>query len=163
MEKERKLTPLEWAVYNTIKETTVNENRTISQKELVEKVNEQFGCAILKYTQKCTNCKNDSKGDHCYALIDLVRAINESEEVEKIIVVKAYSYKLGTIEECEEYYNIAMKRAYHFLKKASTISRKMKRDGQGKLISCQGKEITIDSKAREFVEAYIDGKEKNVQ
>lgn len=80
------MTKIEWAVYNAIKE-----KGELSQKELCEAVNEGLGYEALRYSATATNCKNDEKGDHCKRLLNIVKAINESPEVEKIIVIKGVS------------------------------------------------------------------------
>lgn len=147
-----KLNKVDWAVYNAIKEGGV-----ITQKELCEAVNARLGHKALTYNAKATNCKNDQKGDHCKWLLPIVQKINASPEVEKIIVIKNYCYFLGSEEQCMAYYRQLTERAIAMFKRANAVWRKIKKDGQGKLISCHGEEITEDSKARRFTEAYPNG------
>lgn len=145
------MTSLEWAIYNAIKE-----KGTLTQKGLASLVNERLGYKALIYTEKATNCKNDEKGDHCKQLQNIITSINASPEVEKMIVVKNYTYKLGTEEECLDYALKLKAKAMRLLKRYSDIMTKCGKNDQGKLVSCQGKEITETSEARKFVEAFID-------
>lgn len=147
-----KLNRVDWAVYNAIKEGGV-----LTQKKLCQVVNETLGYKALNYLDKATNCKNDRKGDHCKNLLYIVRKINKSPEVEKIIVIKNYCYFLGSEEQCMAYYRQLTERAITMFKKANAVWRKIKKDGQGKLVSCHGDEITEKSEARRFVEAYPNG------
>lgn len=147
-----KLNRLDWAVYGAIKECGV-----LTQKELCQAVNEALGYKALNYLDKATNCKNDQKGDHCKNLLYIVRKINESPEVEKIIVIKNYCYFLGNEEQCIKYHDQLMKRGLEMIKKANCVLAKMNKDRQGKLISCHGDEITEKSNARRFTEAYPNG------
>lgn len=147
-----KLTSLEWAVYGAIKEGGM-----ITQKELCEAVNARLGRSALEYKDKATNCKDDSKGDHCKKLLYIVQKINESPEVEKIIVIKNYTYFLGNEEQCKAYHDQLLRRAIAMIKKANAVLAKTKKDGQGKLVSCHGDEIADGSNARRFTEAYPNG------
>lgn len=147
-----KLNSLEWAVYEAIKE-----GGTITQKDLCEAVNARLGRVALKYKEKATNCKDDSKGDHCKQLLYIVQRINESPEVEKIICIKKYTYFLGNEEQCKAYHDQLLRRAVAMIKKANAVLAKAKKNNQGKLVSCHGDEITEESKARRFTEAYPNG------
>lgn len=141
-----KLTPLHWSIYNAIKD-----GGTLTQRELCSKVQG------LTYNEKATNCKNDEKGDHCKPLLNYVRDINKSPEVEKIIIIKDYTYKLGNEDECMLYYTTLMQRAVNMLEKANAVKRKMMANGMGKLLSCQNVQIDENSTARRFTEAYPNG------
>lgn len=147
------MTSLEWAIYNTIKE-----KGTLTQKGLASLVNERLGYKALNYNDKATNCKNDEKGDHCKQLQNLVTSINASPDIEKMIVVKNYTYKLGTEEECLEYALKLKEKAMRLLKRYGDIMIKYGKNDQGKLVSCQGKQIDGTSTARPFVEAFVTEK-----
>ena len=142
----KKLTPTHWDIYNAVKE-----GGKLTQRELCSLVQG------LTFVEKATNCKNDAKGDHCKPLLRYIKEINESPEVEKIVVIENYTYRLGNEEDCIKYYQNLMLRAVTMLNKAQAVKRKMLANGYGKLISCQGKEITEGSGARPFVEAYPNG------
>lgn len=87
-----------------------------------------------------------------------INALKKSPELEKAIVFKHYNYELGSKDKIEKQRDEYKERAIKLLVRASILDKKIKADGQGKLISCQGKEITDDSQARRFVDSFIDGK-----
>lgn len=146
--KTTKLTPRQWATYNLIKEAS-SKGVSVSIEEIVANYHESAhkgGYAI-----------STSVGSHdiCGNVWRDVVAINASAEVEKIIIIDNFTYRLATEEEAEEYYADLRTKALRALQRASAIKHKIRKDGQGKLISCQGKAIDDDSTAREFVEAFL--------
>ena len=95
-------------------------------------------------------------GDHCREIWDDVQAINESPEVDKIIVVRKYDYKLGTEEECERYFNWLRSKGLKLMQRAYAVLNKCSKDGQGKLLSNQLKEIEGNDGAKPFTESFFD-------
>lgn len=151
------LTPRQWNLYRHIKFCTevgrfnpkTNSNDHFATQE---SITISWNKAIHEdgyYYQKDTK-----HGDHCRQIWDDVQAVNESPEVEKIIVVDDYTYRLGTEEECEKYFLWLKRKAVVLLKRAYVVFGKMSKDGQGKLVSDQDKWIGDDSAARSFVEAF---------
>ena len=122
-----KMTPRAWAVYRALR---LADGKPLTQFEIAV-------YAGLKYNEKATNCKDDAKGDHCKALSKIVAEINASPEVEKIVVVDKYTYRLADREEAEEAAAKYQERGLRLLAKAAAIRRKAAADGQGKVISCQ--------------------------
>lgn len=144
----KKMTKTHWAIYNALKEGAM------TQKELCSRVNSILGEKALRFNERATNCKNDERGDHCKPLLKYVREINESPEVDRIIITKKYVYKLGDEVECINYHRYLQEKAFKMYKRASAIWMKIKKNGQGKLVSNQGKEIDEKSKAKRFVDTY---------
>ncbi len=83
--------------------------------------------------------------------------INNSSEVDKLILIKDNRFKIATYEEAremeQELYNQAMK----LLARMGVIGRKINKDGQGKLLSNQIRPIDSESQARPYVETFIRG------
>lgn len=138
------MTDRQWKIYNAIKEAG---EEGIGQKALCQ-------ASGLTYAPSATNCKNDDRGDHCKQLAKEIDAINASPEVEKTIVTNHYRYKLGSEEECLAYCSKLRERAIRILRREGQIMSKIRKNGQGKLVSCQGRQIDGKSKARGFVEAF---------
>ena len=146
--KAKKLTPRQWATYNLIKEAS-SKGEKVSIEEIVANYHEsahEGGYAISTSVGSHDICGN--------VWCDVV-AINASSEVEKIIIIDNFTYRLATEEEAEEYYSNLKAKALRAFQRASAIKRKIRKDGQGKLISCQGKAIDDESTARQFVEAFL--------
>ena len=147
----KRLNPRQWATYRFI-------------KDLSEMGKEATQFAIYLNYQKNLHDDgyvwkdNPKHGDHCRSIISDVNAINASPEVEKIIVVKDYTYKLGNDEDCADYFKYLKGKAMRLFKRAYLILGKMSADGQGKLISDQDKMIGDNSAARPFVEAFMEKK-----
>lgn len=133
-----------WELYNFIKDRTMHKVATS-----VEDV-----CTWLPeyYTNNAKEC-NYSNCPTLYKDIDL---INESVEIEKIIIKDNNNFYLGTEEQCKEYALKLRIKALKQLKKYWNIYRKMENNGKGKFISCKGDPITEESKARTFVQTFAD-------
>ena len=146
--KTAKLTPRQWATYNLIKEAS-SKGVSVSIEEIVANYHES--------AHKGGYSLSTSVGSHdiCGNVWRDVVAINASAEVEKIIIIDNFTYRLATEEEAEEYYADLRTKALRALQRASAIKRKIRKDGQGKLISCKGEAIAENSKARPFVEAFL--------
>lgn len=148
--KPERLTPRQWATYNLIKEAS-SRGEKVSIEEIVANYHES--------AHKGGYSLSTGVGSHdiCCGVWQDVTKINASTEVEKIIIVDNFTYRLATEEEALEYYSEMRAKALRALVRANAIKRKIKADGQGKLISCQGVAIDGDSKARPFVESFVEG------
>ena len=92
---------------------------------------------------------------YCRDLTFAIDLINESPEVDKIIVYKNGRYKLATEEEAKEYaekLNVKWKKQ---VIREQKIMVKILRDQQGKLLSNQNKPIEDNSRTKEFHETYV--------
>lgn len=152
------LNPRQWATYRLIREKSLA-GSFCTQKDICLNF-PRFGEDGREIDEDGYNyVENPSHGDHCRTILDDVYAINESYEIEKIVVVKDMTYRLGTEEECADYYWRLVIPAGKKEHRAKLIKDKMEQDGQGQLLSRSLREIykTADKKTREYIEAYIDG------
>lgn len=145
------LTPRQWAAYRMIKEKSL-QGSFCTQRDLCD------GYSANDRKDGYVYVENPKHGDHCRAILNDVYAINESYEIEKIVVVKDMTYRLGTEEECADYYWRLVIPAGKKERRAKAIKDKMGRDGQGQLLSRRLKEIYdgSDPKTKRFIEAFID-------
>lgn len=153
MSSPSKMTPRQWWLYRYLLERAGEDPAAwVSQREVCEALaadpsykGEGYAWAADPHTH-----------DRCVGIWRDVTAINASPEVDKPILVKSHSYKLPTsLEEAEDgYLEAARMRAVRAFKRYLAAYRKCAADGQGKLISNQGKEIAADSAAKRFVEAF---------
>lgn len=152
--KPEKLTPRQWATYNLIKDAS-SRGEKVSIEEIVANYHES--------AHKGGYSLSTGVGSHdiCGGVWQDVTKINASTEVEKIIIIDNFTYRLATEEEAQEYYAEMRDKALRALVRANAIKRKIKADGQGKLISYQGVAIDEDSKARPFVESFVEGDRGN--
>lgn len=142
--KQKKLTSEEWELYRIIRENSEFRGKKTTQKELCEKLG-------LKYN-------SDPKAhDPCPKIWTMISHINLSFEIEKIIITHEFTYWLGGELETQVFLDKLWQDIEPRLVRYWTYMRKIKRNGQGKLLSFQLKPIDEDSNAREFVEAFIQG------
>lgn len=154
MVKEEKLTPEMWQFYKIIKiYTELNQPRkginihdlalnlgyTPISKEIIELITKRYLANTYLYR-------------HFY---DLKEAINNSSEVDKIIVMDEDTYRLATEEEAMAYYKKLYDRGIDYLNRASFIKKKINLDNQGKLLNNQYNELTPENK--QFHETYAKG------
>lgn len=134
----KKLTTLDWEVYNAIKASS-EYGYPISQKDLCEAVG-------LDY-------RPDSRKNGNRALWDIVEKINSSTEVDKAIYAENYTYVLAD----EAQYNAMLEREKASLAKHgrryAALAVKKSLNNQGKVLSNQLKPISGD--AKEFHETYF--------
>ena len=140
--EDKKLSPKDWELYRLIYHNSLYEHRHTTQREICDKI-EGF------------NWNDDiTVHDHCSAIWTSIKNNNESYEHEKIIISDNFEYWIGNQEEermfLDKLWNDLQPRLSRYWKYMS----KIKRDGQGKLLSCQGNQIN-EGQAREFVESYI--------
>lgn len=139
------LTPKEWALYRILKENTAN-NKPLSIKEI---------CDLLPDYFKLGKSNGGDKNTNCSAIYKAIDTINNSTEVEKIIIVDNNRIYLGNEQQTKEYASKLKVRALKQFKKYWNVVNKSQVDGQGKLVSCQNNVIDKASRARDFVESFV--------
>lgn len=144
MNESHSLTPKLWQLYNFIKARTLAGEKT-SVKDICEEMPEDY-----YLNEKESNFSNCPK---LYKDIDI---LNESTEIEKIIVKDNNNFHLATEEEANEYSAKLKLRALKLLKKHWIVENKISVDGQGKIILAQDMPIDEKSKARAFVESFVE-------
>lgn len=143
-EKEIKLNTRQWKFYNYLKEQAFEDgDRWVGKREI--------SVAITDYEYN----NSPYAHDECSTMNGDRLAINNSQEVDKLILVDNNCFKIAKLDEAIEMRNDYYNQAMRLLGKMSTIANKIDRDGQGKLISNQNKPIDETSKAREFYETFI--------
>lgn len=135
-----------WRLYDLIKYNSVVENRKTTQKEICDKLNE---LGFVWNDEITTH-------DHCPKVWTVVNQINNSWEVDKVIISKNFEYWLGNEEETQNFLDSLWQQLSPRLCRYWNFKQKLSRNGQGKLISNQGEVITDTSKARRFVESYLE-------
>lgn len=148
---EKKLNSKQWRLYNFIKFIT-EQGRWTDKKEICTELNDLYSLQTTK--------NETSEINNCPAIYQDIKAINNSNEIEKIVVVDKNKIYLGSEEHCKDYAEKLKIKALKLLKRSWALTHKINSDGQGKIISCQGNVITEESKARDFVEAFV--KEINI-
>lgn len=147
MENSNKLTPRQWATYNLIKEAS-SRGESVPIEEIVANYPESA------HEGGYSLSRGAGSHDICKGVWTDITALNASTEIEKIIIIDNFTYRLATEAEAEAYYERLQNKAIRALVRAYAIKTKMRKDGQGKLVSCQGKAIDCESTARRFVEAF---------
>lgn len=140
---QRLLTPQEWELYRLIKYNSEILDRRTSQKEIADKLG-------LKWND------DPSCHDHCPKVWTLIKNLNESDEIEKVIISFNFTYWLGGKEETKVFLDKLWSDLAPRLTRYWKYLKKTRNNGQGKLISCQNQPIDSDSQAREWVERYIN-------
>ena len=153
--KKKKLTPRQWWLHDYILAmNTKYPKRWLTQTEIVDALN----CDLsYPHDDRYQLSPNPMAHDKCISIWQDVAAINRSMEVDKIILINVNSYKMPTSkEEADTYFlNGRKKAALRILKRYWIAMEKIDRDGQGKLLSDQEREITKQSRAKEFYESFI--------
>lgn len=139
MNKEKKLTPRQWSLYNLLR---ANADQFYTKKEICE--------IIPAFTYK------QEKWDKCVDIWNDMNEINKSLEVDGIIVMKNQLFKFGTKEEVKEFRNSKIRKLKKLVSQIEMFDIKTNRDNQGKLISNQNKPIDEESKAKRFYETYFN-------
>jgi|GEM_PF-4760711 len=159
-EQPSDLNPRQWATYRLVRSRSLL-GGFCTQREIVDNYpkfsKDSKGNVVVVHEDGYCWVENSSHGDHCRTIISDVYAINESYEIMKILVAIDYQYRLGTEEECADYYwrmKISGNMKEH---RAAVIKSKMKSDGQGQLLSRRLKAIydSSDKKTKRFIETYI--------
>ena len=133
-----KLNTRQWNLYKLLKS---NPDKWFTQKEissLVEGYN-----YVERNNDKCSAIREDKK------------AINASEEVDKLIVMKNYQFKIATEEEAVAEISMHIKRLKRQKEEIDNMGKKISRDGQGKILSNRLVAIDDSSSAREYYGTFI--------
>jgi len=133
-----------WEVYNFIKDRSLRNIPTTVRD------------VCIWFSEYYTLNAKECNYSNCPALYKDIDEINASYEIEKIIIKDNNNFHLGTEEQCIAYAEKLRSQALKQLKKYWKIERKIQHNGYGKIISTKGDPITEDSKARTFVESFID-------
>ena len=151
-----KLTPRQWWLYNFVKKAaSLERGKWLTQDDIVNGI----WCDLTYcHDDKYQLNENPHSHDRCEKIWLDVEAINKSPEVDKIILVNDHSYKMAVdYEEADKFYlEQIRKRAIASLVRYSNAKRKCKADGRGKLLSLDLKPIDEESKAKAFIEAFVD-------
>lgn len=142
VERVSNLTPRQWALYRLIYTNSLVLNKKTTQREIYE--------SIRGYEW------NDSETahDHCPAIWSDIAANNLSFSHDKIIISRNFEYWIGNEEETKEFIDDLWGQLAPRLMRYWFYKEKIKRNGQGKLLSNDLQPITDISKAREFVESF---------
>ena len=143
MEK-KKLTPRQWALYRLVKANT-DAGRKTTQAEICESI-EGYHYVETGH-DRCRTVWEDING---------VNGLNFSPEVEKTIISDDFSYWIGNEEECQDYLNKLWNGIAPRLRRYRDLLERVSKDGQGKLIGCDGGAIGEGSNARRFIEAFME-------
>jgi len=140
--KQVLLTPEEWELYRIIRENSLLDKKT-TQKEICEKLG-------LTYN-------TDPKAhDPCPKIWTMITHLNLSSEIEKIIITHEFTYWLGGELETKVFLDKLWSDLEPRLFRYWAYLRKIRKNGQGKLLSAQLQPIDEDSQAREFVESFLE-------
>lgn len=140
--KQVLLNPEEWALYRLIKYNSEVLDRRTTQKEICDKLG-------FKYN-------DDPKAhDPCPKIWTMISHLNLSNEIEKVIISFNFEYWIGNAEETKVFLDKLWQDIEPRLFRYWTYLRKVKKNGQGKLLSAQLKPIDEESQAREFVESFL--------
>lgn len=142
--KSHTLTPRQWGLYRLIRENSIENHRKTTLKEICESF-------PLEYTYS-----DDSKShDPCPSVWSDINAINNSYEIDKIIILKNFEYWIGSEEETVNYIkdywdnNVAPRLARYW-----NIYHKSLRNGEGKILDNYGNVIDEKSHAKQFREVF---------
>ena len=139
----KKLTSRQWDLYDLIRANSMLGRRT-TQLEICQK--------ISGYEYK------DRKGttDKCSAIWTDINIINLSTQTEKLILTERYTYWIGDAKETTEYLDGYWESLVPSLTRYWKMLKKIKNNGQYKLLSTRGDVIDPSSKARAFVESFLE-------
>ena len=140
--QEKPLSPKDWELYRLVYHNSIVEGRKTTQREICDKISE------FKWND------DPFAHDKCSAISGSVHRNNLSGEHEKIIIYVDNECWIGNQEETQEFLDKLWSDLFPRLNRFWKYTKKLKENGQGKLISCQGEPIDESSQAREFVESY---------
>ena len=134
------MTERQLATYSLIKKNSL-EGKITSQRQLYENY------PISEHKDGYVWNDSPNTHDNCSRIWSDIVAINFSEEVDQIIVVKNFTYKIAKDkQEAEQFANYYLRGGLKKLKRYWQIVKKIKLDGQGALFP--------DIR---FIEAYLGG------
>lgn len=142
VEKVSELTPRQWALYRLIYTNSLVLQRKTTQKEICDSIRGYE----WNSDEKCH--------DHCPAIWTDITANNLSFSHDKIIISKNFEYWIGSEEETKDFIDTLWNQLAPRLMRYWFYKEKVKRNGQGKLLSNELNPIDSNSKAREFIESY---------
>lgn len=142
MQENEKLTPRQWELYKFIKFNSLVNHQKTTQEQIYLNIEGYFWN------------KNSKSHDHCPAIWNDIRAINESTQVDKVIIYKDFKYWIGSEKEVNEFTDGLWKMISKRLVRYWNIKNKSKLDGQGKLLSNSGRVIDEESLAHRFKEVF---------
>lgn len=143
VEPSYELTPRQWALYRLIKANTL-EGRKTTQREICN--------AITEYVW----VDDDKVHDHCSSIWGDINALNFHPNIQKTIISDNFEYWIGSKKEVEAYCDKLWQAISPRLSRYWNIVKKMKLDGQGQIFSARGDLIDEDSKARAYIESFIN-------
>lgn len=142
-QSESKLNTRQWELYNLIKQYSLH-GAKISQREITQ--------LIDGYEWN----PNENCHDHCPAIWNDIKDINLSFEIDKVIISKNFEYWIGNEEETKEFIDSLWEALAPRLYRYWNYKKKVSHNGQGKLLSNQLNPIDDESKARNYIESFID-------
>ncbi len=125
-----------WRLYTYLKEH-YDEEKFISKKELAE---------------NCGYAYNDNSQRNCVDMEADVRAINDCDIIQKIVVSDSKGYKIGNEEQVFDYLNKRFSRDLKSMKLNWKLTRKVKMDKQMRIVFGQ---------ERDTIETFIKNKLEN--
>lgn len=140
-----KLKTRQWQLFNYL---LANSDRAVTQRELIDNIGEYEESGKLSH-------------DRCPTIYTDIDKINKSKEIDKIILMDNFNYKIASKEEAIDFANYYLKKALKALKRYWTLIDKINKDGQGKLLSNQDNPIDDKSKAKRFIETFINDLDLN--
>ncbi len=147
MSEFKALTPIHWDLYRYVEFKTLGVKETVSKREIYEH--------LLANGHDVYWHDSPKAHDHFPRLWNLVNEINESTEVDKIIVFDHDgNYRLGNEKETLAHWHSYYVKMEKARERHLAILQKIKRNGQGKLLSNQGVEITEQSLAKLYHETF---------
>lgn len=139
-----KLNTRQWDLYRYVRQRTLDGLKTTC-KDI---------CLAFPEHYRLTESK--SNRSNCPTIYEDCEALLLSAEVEKVIIPDNNDFHIArSEEEAMEYAGKLAMRGAHRFKRYWAIKDKCKSDGQGKIVSCHGDQITDESQARRFVEAFL--------
>lgn len=138
---------MHWAFYRIIE---TRGQQGIGIKELAE---------MLEFdTKSIESSKYPSNTETYVSFHTMKEEINNSMEVDKIIIMKNYRYRIGTEEEVREYHRKLYSRGLDYLERASIVASKIRQHGQGKTVNNQNNPMNESNK--QFHNAYLEEKDE---
>lgn len=92
---------------------------------------------------------NPKAHDRCFPIWHDVTIINQNPEVDGIIVMDNFTYRIGTKEEAEAYRKKLYDKAIRSLVRLSYMTRKIKNNGQGML------DEDKEGKIKKFIDTFL--------
>lgn len=133
-DNESFLTPRQWALYRLIFHNSMVEHRKTDQKEICEKV-------------RGYEWNDDTKAhDHCVGIWTDVTANNLSMEHDHIIIMKRYTYWIGSENENKEFLIKLWNDLSGRLHRYWFYVKKIGMDGQGKIFDKNGNPVDENNK-----------------